>query len=291
MSESPKIKLIRSYEGKNVADAYAKYRPSYPKAVTDRIIGYLRNKMGMDAQTKFESMPDVGCGCGQSTYIFADYFKSIVGIDISEAQIEQARKLNQYENISYQLVHGYVFPFGDNSIDLIASGTAAHFFDIPKFEKECERVLKPNGVCVVFSRAIYSIKPILNDDENAPAPSYPFYNFYKEFFVDINGDEGNIVAIDGNKVLFNKIQNDSKECFKDLIYRDENVNTLVDLKNFMTTMGEYLILMETQKPDIDPLTVMAKKVKKLFNMEGVPDENVKLITESIIYMFVFTKRG
>ncbi|XP_039262316.2 uncharacterized protein LOC120338397 [Styela clava] len=290
MSEFPKTQLIRCYEGKNVADAYAKYRPSYPKTVPEAIIGYLRNEMGVGAQAKFERMLDVGCGCGQSTYIFADYFKSIVGIDISEAQIEQARKLNQFENISYQLVHGNAFPFKDNSIDLITSGTAAHFFDIPKFEKECERVLKTNGVCAIFGRVINSIKPILNG-EDIPTPTYPFYNFYEDFFVDINADKRDTIVIDGYAETFNKIQNDSKEWFEELTYREKIGNTLVDLKNFMSTLGEYQTLMETQKPDIDPLTVMANKVKKLFNMEGVPDEDVKLSAEAIVSMFVFTKRG
>ena len=35
---------------------------------------------------------DVGCGTGQATFALADHFKRVVGIDISESQIGEARK-------------------------------------------------------------------------------------------------------------------------------------------------------------------------------------------------------
>ncbi|XP_064925170.1 uncharacterized protein LOC102094221 isoform X4 [Columba livia] len=41
-------------------------------------------------------------------------------------------------------------PFKDASVDLLASFTAAHWFDIEKFMREANRVVKPGG-CVVIS--------------------------------------------------------------------------------------------------------------------------------------------
>lgn len=41
-------------------------------------------------------------------------------------------------------------PFEDASVDVLTSFTAAHWFDIEKFMREANRVLKPGG-CVALS--------------------------------------------------------------------------------------------------------------------------------------------
>ena len=45
---------------------------------------------------------DVGCGQGQIIREIADYSKSIVGFDISEAQIDQARAQNTLPHVEYK---------------------------------------------------------------------------------------------------------------------------------------------------------------------------------------------
>ena len=35
---------------------------------------------------------DIGCGSGQSTFGLAPHFKKVLGLDISEAQIAEAKK-------------------------------------------------------------------------------------------------------------------------------------------------------------------------------------------------------
>jgi len=45
---------------------------------------------------------DVGCGPGlMSTVFLAPYFDKVLGVDISESQIEQATLQNQHLNINY----------------------------------------------------------------------------------------------------------------------------------------------------------------------------------------------
>lgn len=41
-------------------------------------------------------------------------------------------------------------PFGEASVDLVTAFAAAHWFDMSRFMKEVDRILKPSG-CVVFS--------------------------------------------------------------------------------------------------------------------------------------------
>ena len=38
-----------------------------------------------------------------------------------------------------------ILPFEDNSVDLVTCCQAIHWFDIPKFYKEANRVLRPKG--------------------------------------------------------------------------------------------------------------------------------------------------
>ncbi|PIO15106.1 hypothetical protein AB205_0152960, partial [Aquarana catesbeiana] len=45
---------------------------------------------------------DVGCGTGQNTRILAPYFKKVLGIDISEAQAEEAKKATVSPNVTYR---------------------------------------------------------------------------------------------------------------------------------------------------------------------------------------------
>ncbi|PIO25053.1 hypothetical protein AB205_0120240, partial [Aquarana catesbeiana] len=45
---------------------------------------------------------DVGCGTGQNTRTLSPYFKKVLGIDISEAQIEEAKKATGSPNVTYR---------------------------------------------------------------------------------------------------------------------------------------------------------------------------------------------
>lgn len=45
---------------------------------------------------------DLGCGTGQHTRLIAPHFKEVVGIDISDFQVEEARAVPGYTNITYR---------------------------------------------------------------------------------------------------------------------------------------------------------------------------------------------
>ena len=49
----------------------------------------------------------------------------------------------------------------DNSVDLITSAQAMHWFDLDKFYAEATRVLKPNGVLATYGYAI----PVLDNPQ------------------------------------------------------------------------------------------------------------------------------
>jgi len=52
---------------------------------------------------KYPLAVDAGCGPGlMSTVFLAPYFDKILGVDISESQIEQATLNNKHSNIEYR---------------------------------------------------------------------------------------------------------------------------------------------------------------------------------------------
>ncbi|TWW80532.1 hypothetical protein D4764_01G0003470 [Takifugu flavidus] len=92
---------------------------------------------------------DLGCGTGQTTRLLAPHFQEVVGIDVSETQLEQARAVLSCPNITYRKGTAEDLPFPDGSVDLITASSAAHYFDESKFMAEANRVLKPGG-CIAL---------------------------------------------------------------------------------------------------------------------------------------------
>ena len=53
-------------------------------------------------QNKCQLALDVGCGSGQVTDMLSPYFTNVIGIDISEAQIEEANRTNRTSNVIFR---------------------------------------------------------------------------------------------------------------------------------------------------------------------------------------------
>ncbi|XP_072337758.1 putative methyltransferase DDB_G0268948 [Scyliorhinus torazame] len=150
----------RLFEEKKHAAMYRKYRLPSASEVHKSIFDYLEKKKGKP----FTLAVDIGCGSGQSTRGLAPYFEKVVGIDVSEAQIEEAKKVDGPDNVSYRLGLAEELEFEDGSVDLVTAGTAAHWFDMEKFMKEAERILKPKGCVALYG---YNYPSLLGYD-NCP---------------------------------------------------------------------------------------------------------------------------
>ncbi|NWW77527.1 CRG1 methyltransferase, partial [Climacteris rufus] len=134
------------FEGSRHAAVYQKYRFAPGKELQQTILSYLQEKKAIPA----ELAVDVGCGSGQGTRFLAEHFKKVVGTDISEAQIQEARDSPCTPNISYLVCPAEELPLPDRSVDVLTSFTAAHWFRLGQFMGEAQRVLKPGG-CVAIS--------------------------------------------------------------------------------------------------------------------------------------------
>ncbi|XP_069009739.1 putative methyltransferase DDB_G0268948 [Embiotoca jacksoni] len=131
----------RLFEGKDHASIYQKYRFTPPNDLKNIIIQYLDKKKGQPHVLAV----DLGCGTGQNSRLLAPHFKEVVGIDISECQLGEARAVPGYPNITYRTGTAEQLPFPDGSVDLLTAASAAHWFDPSRFLAEASRVLKPGG--------------------------------------------------------------------------------------------------------------------------------------------------
>lgn len=133
------------FEGKNHASVYQKYRFVPPTELKNIIIQYLDKKKGQPHVLAV----DLGCGTGQHSRLLASHFKEVVGMDVSECQLEEARAVPGFPNIAYRKGTAEELPFPDASVDLLTAASAAHWFDQSKFLAEASRVLKPGG-CIAL---------------------------------------------------------------------------------------------------------------------------------------------
>ena len=87
---------------------------------------------------------DVGTGTGAGALRLAQRFPDaeIVGVDLADAMLEQARRNTPAElrgRVRFERADASALPFGDGSFELVAHANMIPFFD------EVARVLAPNG--------------------------------------------------------------------------------------------------------------------------------------------------
>ena len=149
------ITASERFKTADISEAYVKFRPVYPQSVANIIVDYMKSKGSL----AFDFAVDVGCGSGQSTFLLYDYFTKIVGLDISETQIQQA-KLKSGEDksteseVKFIVGDAHNLPFESSSVDLITCAMAWHWLDAEKFYDEAKRVLKPGGCLAIYGHGV-----------------------------------------------------------------------------------------------------------------------------------------
>lgn len=118
---------------------YSQSRPRYPDDLFNYIIQLCKErKLAWDCAT----------GNGQTAVSLAEHFEKVFATDLSQNQITNAF---QKPNITYSIEKAEACSLDDNSVDLVTVSTAVHWFDIPAFYKEVNRVLKKDGILAIWS--------------------------------------------------------------------------------------------------------------------------------------------
>ncbi|MBT1166177.1 class I SAM-dependent methyltransferase [Bifidobacterium simiarum] len=129
-----------------VSDEYARYRDIYPARFYQRILG---RGLCRDGQ----HVLDLGTGTGVIPRAMARYGAKWVGVDISERQIVQARRLSEGMGIRYQAMPAERIEFPDGTFDVITACQCFWYFDHEAIHDTLHRILKPNGCVLVLYMA------------------------------------------------------------------------------------------------------------------------------------------
>ena len=97
---------------------------------------------------------DYCCGNALTSIFLANNGAEVVGIDMSNVSIENARKEAKRQGVdektAFFVMDGEALEFDDDYFDVIYESGVLHHLDIQKAYRELTRVLKPNGeiICI-----------------------------------------------------------------------------------------------------------------------------------------------
>jgi SAM-dependent methyltransferase len=128
------------------ADAYAKYRPRYPK----EILRFLEREADFDSS---KIIADVGSGTGMLSRLFLENGNPVFGVEPNDDMRKQAeRELAQFPIFTSIKGTAENTTLRNGSIDLVSAGQALHWFDPERSRIEFSRILRHNGhVCIVYN--------------------------------------------------------------------------------------------------------------------------------------------
>ena len=121
-----------------VAANYAEFRPVYPRALFEWIAGIAPRR---------ERVWDCATGNGQAAAMLAEFFAEIIATDASAEQVTNGTK---HPRIRYAVAPAERSGLEDQSIDVVTVAQAAHWFDLPKFYAEARRVLREDGIVLLW---------------------------------------------------------------------------------------------------------------------------------------------
>jgi ubiquinone/menaquinone biosynthesis C-methylase UbiE len=134
-----------------VRRAFAKLAPFYD-VVASPFSGVREKMVNFTNAKKGSKILDVATGTGQQAFAFAKRGHEVIGIDLSEAMLNVAKKENKYKNVKFEAADATNLPFEDNSFDISSISFALHEMPlsiIEKVLKEMVRVTKPKGIIVI----------------------------------------------------------------------------------------------------------------------------------------------
>jgi len=139
---------------------YVKYRPGYPPEVLD----VLRRECGL---SKDDVVADVGSGTGISSRIFLENGNRVFGVEpnaaMTAAAVDQLAKFPWFIPVNGT---AEATTLREQSIDIVVSAQAFHWFEPAATRREFERILRPGGhIVLMWNERRLSSTPFLAEYE------------------------------------------------------------------------------------------------------------------------------
>ena len=95
-------------------------------------------------KSKFSgTIVDIGCGTGRDVNFFNTNGISAIGVDVSQSEIESARK--KFPEWNFEVQNAESLKFTDRSVDAFYMINVIHYVDAKKAMAEIHRCLRPKG--------------------------------------------------------------------------------------------------------------------------------------------------
>jgi predicted TPR repeat methyltransferase len=122
-----------------------------PQLLFDAVIAACQTR---GREPGFDRALDLGCGTGLAGAAFAPCVNSLVGVDLSAAMIEQARRGGRYEHLHVADVLDFLAREGERSADLaIAADSLPYCSDLGPLARAVSRVLGEGGLFAFTTEA------------------------------------------------------------------------------------------------------------------------------------------
>jgi len=233
---------------------------SQVRTIDYELINYITKKLAFK-QTIVAA--DIGCGDGRYSIKLIEKLRnrlSLTCVDVNYEMLQQISKMtSNFQNLQTKQAFAEKLPFEDNSLDCIFSFNAIHHFKINEFAKECNRVLKNNGLLFIYTR--------LKDQNES--------NIWCKFFPDFSKKENRLFDIQciSNQTSLNL---KSSEFFEHK--RSSNIQTLImkaKMKHY-STFSLYTVS-EFEKS-------LGKFKQNIYQNFSNP-ENIQWIDENTMFLF------
>ena len=143
MAEAPQ-RLDSTARFSDRVDDYVRYRPDYPPALLD----WLQSDLGVDNHWR---VADLGAGTGISSKMFLDAGYRVTAVEPNGPMRGAAEQwLRGYGK--FDAIDGSATATGlpDASVDMVTVAQAFHWFDAEPARREFARILRPNGLAVIW---------------------------------------------------------------------------------------------------------------------------------------------
>ncbi len=137
MSDTRFNQFVAGFDSE-LAEEYARVRPTYPAAFFD---------WAAEVAPGTDLAWDAGTGAGELAVGLSERFDKVVASDTNPEMLRQAR---QRPNLYYHDGPSEAPELDVDSVDLVTSGMAAHWFDTDRFYSSCKKILRPGGVLVAL---------------------------------------------------------------------------------------------------------------------------------------------
>ena len=141
------------FNPKTAAERYSTGRPDFHSITIKHIKDYLLLDQNLG------NALDIACGTGLSTKALLEIATNVYGTDVSQEMLNFALEADK---INYSIARAEQQPFADNYFDLITVSSGVHWFDIDKFLKEANRLLKSKSWLVLYEN--YFISEMVGND-------------------------------------------------------------------------------------------------------------------------------